>query len=124
MTSRVVRVAITLAGATVLALLLYASTFVADWGRPFRTEDPLLRSDVARLAPARVARVDDVVTVEQLQAVLRDARARGLKVSISGSRHSQGGHTYTAGGVVLNMRSFNHIRSIDTVGLKVTDESG
>ena len=33
----------------------------------------------------------------ELQAVLRDARARGLKVSISGSHDSQGGHTYYPG---------------------------
>ncbi len=37
-----------------------------------------------------------------------------LKVSISGSRHSQGGHTYRPGGVVLNMRTFNRILDIDT----------
>lgn len=113
-----------LAVAGLLALVLYLSTFVIPYGDLLRPDDPLLAVDVARLAPARVARVDDVREVEQLRAVLRDARQRGLKVSISGSRHSQGGHTYTAGGVVLNMRGFNRVRAVDTVAMTVTVESG
>ena len=124
MRTRTVRRLTKLAGAAVLAALLYGSSFVVDWGSPFRTNDPLLRTDVARLVPARIARVDDVVTVEQLRSVVRDARAKELKVSISGSRHSQGGHTYTAGGVVLNMRTFNRVRSVDTLARTVTVESG
>ncbi|HXM39278.1 MAG TPA: FAD-binding oxidoreductase [Gemmatimonadales bacterium] len=117
------RVAV-VAAAAVLGVLLYASTFVISYGDLFRRDDPLLASDVARLAPARVARLEHVAAVEQLQVVLRDARQRGLKVSIAGSRHSQGGHTYTAGGVRLDMRTFNHILAIDTVRRTVTVESG
>jgi decaprenylphospho-beta-D-ribofuranose 2-oxidase len=107
-----------------VALTLYASTFVVSYGELFRANDPLLRTDVARIAPAKVERVSDAQEVEQLQTVLRDAKARKLKVSISGSRHSQGGHTYTAGGVVLNMRRFNRIRAIDPSAMTVTVESG
>ncbi len=118
------RLTVALAAAVLLALALYASTFVISYEDLFRAEDPLVRSDVARLAPARVERVDTVREVDQLRAVLRDARQRGLKVSISGSRHSQGGHTYTPGGVVLNMRGFNRVRAVDPVALTITVESG
>jgi FAD/FMN-containing dehydrogenase len=111
-------------GVLVLALVAYLGTFVTSYGELFRRDDPLLRMDVARLDPAQVARVDDAREIEQLQAVLKDARERGLEVSISGSRHSQGGHTYRPGGVVLNMRTFNRIRDIDTVGRRITVESG
>lgn len=113
-----------LAAGILLALGLYASTFVVPYGDLLRDGDPLLRTDVGRLAPARVARVDEPVSGEQLQAIVRDAKDRGFKVSISGSRHSQGGHTYTAGGVVLNMRTFNRILAIDTVTPAITVESG
>jgi FAD/FMN-containing dehydrogenase len=108
----------------VLAFAAYLGSFVTSYGDLLRRHDPLLRMDVARLDPVPVARVDDARGVEQLQAVLRDARERGLKVSISGSRHSQGGHTYRPGGVVLNMRTFNRVRDIDTVGRRITVESG
>ena len=104
--------------------LAYASTFVFDYGALFQSRDPLVRTDVGRLLPARVERVAAVPDVAQLQTILRDARERGLKVSISGSRHSQGGHTYTPGGVVLDMRAFNHVHAIDTTALTITVESG
>lgn len=110
--------------AILVILAVYASTFVISYGEILRTQDPLVRTDVARLSPARVERVDDVRELEQLRAVLRDARQRKLKVSISGSRHSQGGHTYTAGGVVLNMRRFNRIRAVDPAAMTMTAESG
>ena len=116
------------AAALLLALALYASTFVISYGDLFQVQDPLLASDVARLAPARIARLEHVREVEQLRAVLRDARQRGLKVSVAGSRHSQGGHTYTAGGVRLDMRTFHHILAIDSAAPPsaptVTVESG
>ncbi len=111
--------------AALLALLAYASTFAIPYGTWFRSPpDPLLASDVARIAPARIARLEHARDVEQLRAVLRDARGRGLKVSIAGSRHSQGGHTYTAGGVRLDMRGFNRILAIDTLQRTVTVQSG
>jgi len=118
------RLTAALAVAALLVLALYASTFVISYGDLFRHDDPLLATDVGRLAPARVERVDQVREVDQLRTVLRDARERGLKVSISGSRHSQGGHTYRAGGVVLNMRRFNRIRAIDSASKTITVESG
>jgi decaprenylphospho-beta-D-ribofuranose 2-oxidase len=111
-------------GVVLLAVVLYLGSFVVSYGDLLRRGDPLVRADVARLEPARVEKVDDARDIEQLRAVLRDARARGLKVSISGSRHSQGGHTYRPGGLVLNMRTFNRIRAIDTVTPRITVESG
>jgi FAD/FMN-containing dehydrogenase len=95
-----------------------------SYGDLFRRNDPLVRADVARLSPARVARIDSASEVADLQRVVRDAVAKGLKVSISGSRHSQGGHTYVAGGVVLNMRSFNRVLAVDTTALTIHVQSG
>ncbi len=112
-------------GAIILSsLILYASTFVVSYGELLRADNPLMRTDVARLTTARVQRVYEIRGVKQLQSVVRDAAERGLKVSIAGSRHSQGGHTYTEGGVVLDMRSFNRIRTIDGAAMTVTVESG
>jgi decaprenylphospho-beta-D-ribofuranose 2-oxidase len=110
--------------AAALALVIYASTFVVSYGDLFRSDDPRIASDYARLSPARVEQVAKVVDVGELQAAVRNARARGLKVSIAGSRHSQGGHTYTRGGVVLDMRGFRRILAIDTAAPTVTVESG
>lgn len=111
-------------GAVLAVLALYLSTFIFSYGDWFTRRDPLRASDVARLHPARVARVVHPENVGEIRAALRDARARGLTVSIAGSRHSQGGQTYSAGGVVLDMRGFNHILLIDSIAPSVTVESG
>lgn len=121
---RVGRLIAALVALALFVLAVYASTFVVSYGALLQRDDPLVRADNGRLTPARVARVDPVRDIEQLRGILRDANERGLKVSISGSRHSQGGHTYTAGGVVLNMRSFNRVRAIDTVARTITVEAG
>ena len=63
-------------------------------------------------------------TVEALQAALADARAKGLKVSMAGSHHSQGGQTYTEGGVQFDMRGFRKVLAIDTAGGTITVEGG
>src|SRR5687767_7789770 len=101
---RIGRLIATIFVLAIVAVLVYASTFVVSYGDLFRRQDPLVRMDVARLAPARVERVDRVRDLEQLRRIVGDAALQRLKVSISGSRHSQGGHTYTTGGVVLDMR--------------------
>src|SRR5687767_4674237 len=121
--SRGRRAAAVLAG-VLLAVGFYASTFAVSYGDLFGTPDPLVRSDVARLRPSRVDRVETIRDVEQLKTALRDAKRRGLKVSISGSRHSQGGHTYYPGGVVLDMRGFNRVRTVDPAAMTVTVEGG
>jgi FAD/FMN-containing dehydrogenase len=110
--------------AALLGLALYASTFVVSYGDLFHADDPRVAEDVARLAPARIERVERPTTVEQLQSVLNEARRSGLKVSVAGSRHSQGGQTYSAGSVVLNMRGMNRVLAIDESERTVTVESG
>jgi decaprenylphospho-beta-D-ribofuranose 2-oxidase len=110
---------------TVLAALsVYAGSFAWDYSTLWRRPDSLLADDFGRLTPTRVARASQAADVAELQAILAEARVKGWKIAISGSRHSQGGHTYTAGGVALNMRRFNKVLAIDTVAPTVTVQSG
>ena len=114
-----------LLGAVLLGgTLFYFGSFAFDYGAPFRRHDPLVATDNARLDPARLAAVNRLETVEALQAALKDARDKGLKVSMAGSHHSQGGQTYTAGGVQFDMRGFRKVLAIDTVAETITVESG
>ena len=104
--------------------MLYASTFVVPYNQLLRNVDPNIITDVARLYPTKVVTVDRPTRIEQLQAVLADARTRRLKVSIAGSQHSQGGQTYYPGGVVINMKDFNQVLSLSTTTRQITVESG
>jgi FAD/FMN-containing dehydrogenase len=107
-----------------IVMVLYASSLAFDYGTLFRRDNPLLAVDVARLESGPVARLEHARSVDELRSALARARAEGLKVSMAGSRHSQGGHTWTKDGVRLDMRSFNRILQIDTVGRRITVESG
>src|SRR6266481_4788390 len=46
---------------------------------------------------------------KQLAVLLEEARAKHLKVSIAGARHSMGGHTIARDGIVIDMLPFNRM---------------
>ena len=81
-------------------------------------------TDVGRLYPTKIREVRSESRVKDLIDVIKDSQEKKLKISISGSRHSQGGHTYYDDAIVLNMRSFNKIKSLDIENKTITVESG
>jgi FAD/FMN-containing dehydrogenase len=80
--------------------------------------------DVSRLETVEVREIARVETVAAMQAAVRRARAEGLKVSIAGARHSQGGHVFYPGALVLDMTGFDHVRRVDRARKLATVESG
>jgi FAD/FMN-containing dehydrogenase len=103
-------------GVTLFALLLvflYLSTFVISYDAFFENKKIGLFSDVARIEPEKVVLVDSAKTTEQLIQIIQNAKEKGLKVSMAGSRHSQGGHTYYKDNVVIDMRGYNKVLSVD-----------
>lgn len=105
-------------------ILLYAGSFVFSYSNILKSRDPLLITDVARLLPLKVHRVDTLNNVDDLKKVLAEARDKKLKVSISGSKHSQGGHTYYQDAIVLDMSSFNKILDLDVKNKIIRVQSG
>jgi FAD/FMN-containing dehydrogenase len=110
--------------AIAVLLLLYLGSFLFSYDALWVREDPRLMADVARLAPANVQEIRRVHSVEEIAAALAEARAHGWKVSISGSRHSQGGQTYVGDALVLDMRGFNKVLDVDVANRIIRVESG
>ncbi|WNR43995.1 FAD-binding oxidoreductase [Paenibacillus roseipurpureus] len=102
-----------------IALCLWQYVRTLDAG-----EDPFLRSDYSKLRPVKVERVIPSKEVSQLQAIVQEAQAKGLTLSIAGQRHSQGGHTYYKDSIVLDMTSFNKVLAIDAQAKTVIVQSG
>jgi FAD/FMN-containing dehydrogenase len=78
--------------------------------------------DASRMNRTAVAEVWDIpadpaAAQEQLRTLVRRAKADGHHVAIAGARHSMGGHTIAAGGVVLNMLPFHAMSLDDTAGI-------
>jgi len=72
-------------------------------------------NDASQLNLTQVHRVVDVAQQpeqmrQQLVDLLSYAKAKQLKVSIAGSRHSMGGHTIAPNGIVLNMLPYKHMQ--------------
>ena len=68
--------------------------------------------DVSRLNETKVSEVIDIspdieIAVKQIREVLGKAKSQGLKVSISGARHSMGGQTIYPDGFQINMLPLN-----------------
>ncbi|AJY76934.1 FAD-binding oxidoreductase [Paenibacillus beijingensis] len=87
-------------------------------------QDPFLITDYSRLHPVKVEKIVRGREEKQLIALLHEAKARKLTVSIAGQRHSQGGHTYYKDGIVVDMTSFNKILSVDPAARKVRVQAG
>ena len=80
-------------------------------------------NDVSRLNPEVVSKVIKIHSQEDLMAVF-DHLQEGSKVTISGTRHSQGGHIVYPNGIVLDMTGFNKVISILPEERLITVQSG
>ena len=84
----------------------------------------VLLNDVSKLNPAHVREVLHPHEVSDLQKAIKYAKENNLKVSIAGKRHSQGGHVVYDGAVVLDMREFNKVLSLDEKSKVIRVQSG
>ena len=86
--------------------------------------DGVLINDISRLNPTYVKQIIPANSLKSLQKAVRLASEKNLKISISGKRHSQGGHAFYDGAVVLDMTHFNQIIDLDVENKIITVQSG
>lgn len=108
-----------------IALLLLIAICLFNYIR-FDTDDqnPYLVTDYSRLHPVKVERVVKGKEEEQLIHLVKEAKEKQLTLSIAGQRHSQGGHTYYKGGIVVDMTSFNRILEFDPNARTIRVQAG
>lgn len=64
-----------------------------------------------------------VEIIEQLKEILKYSKTNKIPISITGAKHSMGGHTMYPNGIVLNMRPYKEMQ-IDTINNILTIGSG
>lgn len=64
-------------------------------------------NDVSCLNPTPINGLIAVRSEDDIRQALASAGERGVKLSIAGARHSQGGQAFAAGNLVLDMRGFD-----------------
>jgi FAD/FMN-containing dehydrogenase len=85
---------------------------------------PLLNDVHSRLNETRV---DRIVPVDSVAAVVREVRAAGAEgraVSIAGSRHAMGGQQFGTGLALLDMRPLRRVLGLDETAGTITVEAG
>ncbi|MES3037081.1 MAG: FAD-binding oxidoreductase [Bdellovibrionota bacterium] len=80
--------------------------------------------DVSRLETVEVNHIAHVKDVNDMKSFIKVAIKDNSKISIAGARHSQGGHIYYPGGLVLDMTPFNRTLFFDRKKKILTIESG
>ncbi|WP_336742931.1 FAD-binding oxidoreductase [Paenibacillus sp. y28] len=110
--------------AFIAAMVIYAGLFGASVYWHASRPKPALLQDVSRTFAAQIHRIVPGSETAALQEALREAAADNLKVSISGKRHSQGGHIFYEDAVVLDMLSYNRILFVDPLQKLVRVQSG
>ena len=78
----------------------------------------------SRLNPTRVDRLIPVDSTAAVQRVIGAARAQGVPIAISGSRHSMGGQQFLTDGWVLDARPLRHVRNFDTINGHLRVDAG
>lgn len=105
------------------ARLAWMVAAVAAWKLLIRLKTPLdgeqavtgklstrpVVDDVTRLNATEVDRIWYVRCEEDVQHVIREARANGRHVSCRGQHHTMGAHTISAGGYVIDMAFLNFV---------------
>jgi FAD/FMN-containing dehydrogenase len=117
------------AGGAIIArpIIFLAQVWASDQAKPL--PDPKAgENDFSRLeenAPKEVIAIstDQRVAEEQVASLILRAKTQSLHISISGARHSMGGHTLYPGAVVLDMLPFNRM-SLDSEGRLLTVGAG
>lgn len=122
-----------LIGAVCLIFFLSIPTFhllTTKW-KETRTEVEVPQGYTNDASQLNLTKMDTIIAIpadkNQIEAQLKDifkyAREKGLKVSISGAKHSMGGHTISPDGVLLNMLPYKHME-LDTVNNILSIGSG
>ena len=79
----------------------------------------------ARGVYSAVARTVEIPkSVADIRNALDRARKDGVPICMMGTRHNLGGHAFVDGAMVLDMRQFNRVLSLDRERKRVTVESG
>lgn len=81
-------------------------------------------NDISNLNATCVDRIAYPTTIKELIDVVNLAKKDGVKISMAGKRHSQGGHTFYSNNVVIDTNKLTKIIHLDTSKKIVTVEPG
>ncbi len=80
--------------------------------------------DVSGLNNTSIHKLEKPTSLKELQNIVKTANKQQLKISIAGSRHSQGGHILLKDAIVIDMKAFNKILKLDKQNKIISVQAG
>ncbi len=81
-------------------------------------------NDFSRLNKTTINRIITPHSYKELQDVVAYAKKNNLKISIAGSKHSQGGHAFYTNAFVVSLKKLNHIIDFNKNKKLITVQAG
>ncbi len=81
-------------------------------------------NDFSRLNKTPINKIATPSSYEELQSIIQDAQSNGLKISIAGTRHSQGGHAFYPNAIVISLKKLNKVIDFDAEKKLITIQTG
>ncbi|MBE4908378.1 FAD-binding oxidoreductase [Bacillus luteolus] len=107
-----------------ICIITYLSFFFLSTINNKEIDNNLVVSDVSGLMPVKVKKIVQKTKTEELVEIIEEAKEKDLKISIAGTRHSMGGHTYYKDAIVLDMTNYNQILDFNPIEKTITVQSG
>jgi len=81
-------------------------------------------NDFSRLNNTKIDQLVTPTNYQELQDIVAYAKQRNLKISVAGTRHSQGGHICCPNGIVVNLQKMNKVLYCNPKKKRVTVQTG
>ena len=81
-------------------------------------------NDFSHLNKTTVSTIYYPSSIEEIHAIIENAKKSGKKVSTAGKRHSQGGHAFYPDNVVIDTKNFNKIIGLNQQEKIITVQTG
>ncbi|QOR65941.1 FAD-binding oxidoreductase [Cytobacillus suaedae] len=107
-----------------ICIISYLSFFFISTINNQTIDNNLVFTDVSGLMPVKVKKIVQENKTEELVSIIKEAIEKDLKISIAGTRHSMGGHTYYKDAIVIDMTNYNQILDFNPVEKTITVQSG
>ena len=108
----------------VVVIVAYTVLLAASVHTYKKQLDHPMMSDVGKLLPTKIKRVESATDEHSLIKLVQDAKVSGEKISIAGMQHSQGGQTYYPNGTMLDMKGYNKILEFDAEKKRIRVQGG
>lgn len=81
-------------------------------------------NDFSRLNATQVHQVSIPTSYQELQDIIKYTNTHNFKITVTGARHSQGGHAFYPNAIIINLEKLNKILDFDPSKKLITVQAG